>query len=347
MRTNEVGFESLDRMTSGGGGFVANALMNGGFNVQALRPAAPDDSIRADGTLRANATLQIREWIALDNAVVQVARRRLVGIQDLMSRGLTYNLPDAMGVTRLEWQKIGTMTDAEISLSGISVSQNDRQEYGTDALPIPITHKEFTMNIRQLASSRRLGVPLDVSQAELCARIVAEKTETMLFLGSTVLGSNRPIYGYTTHPNRATGSVTASWATTATGPQMVTDLLAMIQKAKDNNMYGPYALYVPSAVFTRMGNDYVTTANLAVSIMARLLQVPGLTFIRESKDLTASNVVLVQLTSDVVDLITGMDPTTVQWDSPGGFQVNFKVMCILIPRVKSDFISQSGIVHYS
>jgi uncharacterized linocin/CFP29 family protein len=330
----------------GATGFVAQALA-GGFNVNRLRPAGQNESLQPDGTLRANATLMIREWIQLDTAVINVARRRLVGIQDLISAGLTYTVADAMGVTRLEWQKIGVMTGADVSMSGISNSQNDRQEYGTDALPIPIIHKEFTMNLRQLASTRRMGTPLDVTQAELCSRLVSEKIETMLFLGSTVLGSNRPIYGYETQPNRATGSVTASWASAATGPQMLTDLLAMIQKLKDNNMYGPYGLYVPSAAFTRMGNDYVTTANLAVSTMARLLQTPGISFIKESKDLTSSNIILVQLTSDVVDLVDGMQPTTVQWDSPGGFQVNFKVMAILIPRVKADYVNQSGVCHYS
>jgi hypothetical protein len=96
-----------------------------------------------------------------------------------------------------------------------------------------------------------------------------------------------------------------------------------------------------------MGTDYVTSAALARSIMERVLAIPGLNSVRESKDLTASNVLLVQLTNDVVDEVVGMEPTTVQWDSPGGMIVNFKVMAIMIPRVKADYVNQSGIAHYS
>jgi hypothetical protein len=337
-------------------GDVASRLLNGGFNVNALRPAIADEDIdpttmlvraNSDSALRSNATLQVREWILLDTTVINVARRHLIGIQDLISMGLTYPVADAMGVTRVEWQKISTMTAAEVSMSGNSDTPNTRQEYNTDAIPLPIIHKEFQINIRHLASSRRLGVSLDVTQAALCGRLVSEQIETMLFLGTTVLGSNTPIFGYTTAVNRATGSVTASWATTATGPQQVTDVLAMIQKLKDNNMYGPYGMYVPSAVFTRMGNDYVSNAVAINTILARLMAIPGISFIKESKDLTASNIILVQLTSDVVDLVDGMQPTTVQWDSPGGMITNFKVMAIIVPRMKSDYVGQSGICHYS
>lgn len=353
--------QAIHAPASGMGGWsasgdVAQRLLNSGFNVSSLRPAIADDDIdpitqlvraNSDSALRANATLQIREWILLDTTVLNVARKHLIGIQDLINAGLTYPVADAMGVTRIEWQKIGTMTAAEVSMSGNADTPNDRQEYSTDAIPLPIIHKEFQMNIRQLASTRRMGTPLDVTQAALCGRIVSERIETILFAGTTVLGANNPIYGYTTAINRATGSVTASWATAATGPQMVTDTLAMIQKLKDNNMYGPYGMYVPSVVFTRMGNDYVSNAVAINTILARLLAIPGISFIKESKDLTASNIILVQLTNDVVDLVDGMQPTTVQWDSPGGMVTNFKVMAIMVPRMKSDFVLQSGICHYS
>lgn len=336
-------------------GDIASRLLGSGFNVNALRPAIADEDVdpitqlvraNSESALRANATLQVREWILLDTAVINVARRHLVGIQDLITAGLTYPIADALGITRLEWQKIGTMTDADVSMSGITQTPGDRQEYAVDAIPIPIVHKEFQMNIRQLASTRRMGVPLDVTQAALCGRIVSEKLETILFAGSTVLGSNNPIYGYTTGTHRLTGSVTATW-TTATGAQIVTDVLAMIQALKNVNMYGPYMIYVPSAVYTHLGNDYVSNAVSINTIMARVLAIPGIVAIRESKDLSSSNIIMVQLTSDVVDLIDGMQPTTVQWDSPGGMIVNFKVMAIMVPRMKADYINQCGVCHYS
>src|SRR5204863_598432 len=66
---------------------VAAQLLKYGFNVQALRP---------------NGVLQKDEWKILDDTVTQVARARLRGIADLISRGLTVNLRNPLGTTRME-----------------------------------------------------------------------------------------------------------------------------------------------------------------------------------------------------------------------------------------------------
>lgn len=324
--------DSLGRSGANGsitGSAVAHKLLAHGFNPQALRTQA---------------TLRIREWIQYDTTVIEVARRQLNGIADLMSAGLTYPIQDALGITRVEWEKISTMTPAEISMSGITNTQNDRQEFGTDSVPLPIFHKDFSINIRQLHSTRRMGTPLDVSQAALSARLVSELMETTLFAGATVLGSNTPIYGYTTAINRNTGSVTAAWAT-ATGSQIVTDVLAMINAAVADNMFGPYVLYVPTAVFVALGADFKAASDR--TILERIKAIPGISAIKQTKDLTASNVLLIQMSRDVVDIVDGMRPTTLEWETAGGFQVNFKVMAIMVPRMKSDYVTQSGIVHYS
>ena len=43
----------------------------------------------------------------------------------------------------------------------------------------------------------------------------------------------------------------------------------------------------------------------------------------------------------------GADITTVQWESHGGMQINFKVMAIMVPQLRADFTGQTGIVHGS
>jgi len=346
--TDAIGSNGQNGLSASGS--VAQRLLSGGFNANALRPAIPDDARQdAQGVfwangMRSNATLRRYEWQLYDTAVIEVARRRLVGVADLIAAGLTFNVPDALGITQIQWEQIGTMTGAELSMSGLSQTPNDRQEFSIQTMPLPIIHKDFNINIRQLHSSRRIGTPLDVSQAQLSSRIVSEGIETMLFAGSTVLGSNNTIYGYLTAPHRSTGSVTAAWAT-ATGTQMVTDVLAMQAASKALNMYGPWMMYVPSAVYTAMGADF--KANGDRTILERLLAIPGISGIKESKDLTASNIIMIQMTNDVVDLIDGMQPTTVQWETDGGMVVNFKVMAIMVPRIKFDYINQSGIVHFS
>jgi uncharacterized linocin/CFP29 family protein len=319
-------------MASGGlsaSGNVAAKLLQSGGNVNALRTL---------GTLRKD------EWVAFDNAVVEIARANLTGVADLISRGLVFNLPNALGHTRLEWERISDMDPAIVTMSGISQSQNDRVIYDLQGMPIPIIHKDFNINIRALMASRNNGTPLDVTQARIASRKVSELIETMLFKGATVLGINNPIYGYTTALYRNTGSLTASWLT-ATGAQIVGDILDMMTALDNDNMYGPYVLYIPTAVGVRFGEDYKAESDR--TILERIRQIPNIAAIKSVKDLAANEVVLVQMSSDVIEIVNGMQPTTIEWDSHGGMVSNFKVMAIMVPRVRNDYLNQSGIAHYT
>lgn len=311
------------------GGLVAQQLMRNNFNVNALRT---------------NATLRKDEWKLYDTAIVEIAKARLNGVADLMSRGLSFNLPNALGITRLEWETDTDMTPAAVGMSGIARSADDRVEFNLTGMPIPIIYKDWTLNIRQLEASRRTGMPLDTMMAQKAGRVVSEKIEDILWNGYTGLGSNNTIYGYTTAANRNTGSVTATWVT-ATGAQILGDVLAMVQKAYDDHMYGPFVLYVPIAVMTNLGNDF--KANGDKSILQRIREVEGIAEVKATSGLTGTNVLLVQMTSDVVQMVNGIQPTMVQWDSHGGMVVNFKVLAIMLPRFRNDSEGQSGIVHYS
>jgi uncharacterized linocin/CFP29 family protein len=312
-----------------GVGPVAQALLANGFNVNALR---------TQGLLRKD------EWVQYDNAVLEVAQHNLVGVQDLISRGLTYDIPNALGTFKLEWERISEMGPAELSMAAVTPGRNERLDFDLQSLPLPIFHKDFHLNIRMLEASRKNGQPLDTTMASMCGRRVSEAIEQTLFLGNTALGTNLALYGYTTSPTRNTGSVTASWVT-ATGDQMVSDILRMIGMMIADNMYGDYVIYVPYTVHTHMSDDY--KANSDKTIMQRLLEINGVSAIKPSWYLTGTNVVMVKMAREVVDMIDGIQPMTVQWDTNGGFTSNFKVMAIMVPRIRNDYNGQSGIVHFS
>lgn len=318
--------------SSGGsaGGLVAQQLLDNDFNVQALRTCD---------------YLPKEAWTHFDNAIIEIARHRLVGVGDLISRGLTYNVPNAMGVTRIEWQRTGDIGSAELNMAGVTEGSNDRPEMDLVNMPLPIVHKDFWINIRQMAASERSGMPLDTTLAQLAARKVSERIESMLFLGDTTLGTNNQIYGYATAPNRITGSTTASWAT-ATGAQIVADVIAMIAAAKAKEMHGPFVFYVHYSAMSHLGDDYKAESDK--TILQRVMEVPGVAGVIESYYVpNADTVFAVQMTQDVVDVIDGIQPTMVQWDSIGGMRKNFKVLAIMVPRVKSTYAAQSGIIHYT
>lgn len=70
-------------------GNVAKLLANTGFNVNQLRT---------------NATLRKDEWKEMDSAVVDIAKRRMIGVNDLISRNLFYNLGNGLGTTVFEYE---------------------------------------------------------------------------------------------------------------------------------------------------------------------------------------------------------------------------------------------------
>ena len=211
--------------------------------------------------------------------------------------------------------------------------------------------KDFSINLRALEASRKLGQPLDTTQAAISTRKVTDDLETTLFNGSggyDISSATALVHGYTSFPQRNTFEFEANltWTDpTKTGENMLQDLLGMITILHADNMFGPYVLYVPTAYMVHLSNDFKAESDR--TILERLLAVPEISAIRVADYLTADNIVLVQMTSDVVDEMVGFQPTTVQWEEGGGFKINFKVMAIMIPRVKADYNGQCGICHGS
>jgi hypothetical protein len=46
-------------------------------------------------------------------------------------------------------------------------------------------------------------------------------------------------------------------------------------------------------------------------------------------------------------VLMGMDLRTVQWSTDGGETINFRVMAMMIPLMRTDQLGRSGIVHFT
>lgn len=333
------------------GGMLVNH--SGQIDVSGARPWVENGQtyINVNGkayAIQTNGLLQKDEWISYDSTVRRITEDRLVGIADLQSAGLVYNAGD-LGSTIAEWEASSDMTDAEANMAGVTMTEKDSMAFQLAGVPIPVIRKDFTVNIRRLLASRRVGASIDTMQAALAARKVAEKSEEMLFNGLSSLGnvSGYTVYGYTNHPNRVTGSV-VDYTDTATvsGADIVDNVLAMISAAEGKQHYGPYNLYIPSNFWSRLRADYSDNKG-DNTILERIEAIPQIRKVAVADRLTDSNVVLVQMTAEVVDLAVAQDVTTVQWERGDGMQTNFAVMAAWAPRIKADYASNLGIVHYS
>lgn len=312
----------LSSIGSAGKRFAAS-----GFNVKVLRTL---DLLRKD------------EWIRVDEAVVRVARTQLGAITDLRNAGLIRNL-GSIGVMLDQFEKVTEVDVAEQNMTGIAPGQRDLPEYTLATVPIPVTFRDFQVNIRTLEASRTRGAAMDTVTAEMCTRRVTEKLDDMVFNGSEIQVDGAVIFGYTTHPDRTTGTLGAAWTVDST--VIIADVVAMVSALEAINYRGPYVLYVPVDYKSVLREDY-SVAKGDRTFEERILAIEEITAINSSVSLTAE-VVLVQMTSDVVDLSVGQDITTVEWDEMGGLVSNFKIMTALAPRVKSSAIAENGVAHFS
>jgi hypothetical protein len=329
-------------------GFTANAE---GKRVKIYKEV-PIGNLLVQGIMSPvmNATsLRKDEWIAMDRSVSTVARKRLRAYRDV-ARANSLSL-DGMSRTILEHEMMSDPGRAQVDMDGLSEGTNDAPLFTLQGIPLPITHCDFHFPKRKLMISRRGGTPLDMAMAEAASERVAESIEkttigiqTGLAYGkSTDYVQTSQIYGFTNFPQRATKTDMSS-PTGSNGPTILSNWLALRDLLYGNHFYGPYVAYVSSDYDEYLDNLFSTSEPSAGTLRKRLLEIDNITDIRRLDYLTDTfTVVLVQMDSRVVRAINGMDFTTIQWESKGGMQINFKVMAIQVPQLRFDYNSQTGI----
>lgn len=326
------------------------SMNSGRWATQALKKALMEGRELSSKALRTLDTLRHEDWKYFDDVVLEEAQIRLVGVADLLGRGLTKPVPNALGKMVFAYEKINVMDDASVSLDGLSRTTNDRLEYTLSQAPLPIIHKDYFLNIRTLAASRNTGEPLDSTQARAAARVVAEKQEDLLFNGYAGKFGGLGIYGYTTFPDRNQDTFDGgkTWDDpTKAGTSYLADVLNAIQTLAGKRQYGPFVIYVPTAAGVNIENDFNPGTSDTRTIRQRILQTTQIADIRVADKMPAGEVVFVQMDPNNVLWVTGEPLQNVQWDEGGGFTVNFKVWTISMPLIRSDQEGRSGIFHLS
>jgi hypothetical protein len=335
----------------------------GGWSVEAMRAPgfrmmeAVENEFR---DFRALAPLQDKAQVAIDNAVVEVGLQRLTFAADILAAGLVYPLTDPLSVAQLEWSSINKIGAAQRTMSPSARGENKLPIVTPNRLPIYLTTDQFEIDIRTLKASQRVGTPLDTAIVKQCTRAVNEAIEDAAINGATTLdGQDLKVAGYSAPgllnaPNAEAKTLTAAaWTTSPVGSTVFAEVQAMIKLLQDNKKYGPYRLYVGTQIGNALDNDYNATNNAqGLTIRQRLLQIDSLEAVRVADLLPGGNgatpsvgnkVALVQMTSDVIDMVVGQPPTVIPWTSLDGFSIHNLVMAIMIPRVRSDYNGDSGI----
>lgn len=298
----------------------------------------------------ANATLRYDDWRLLDTQVHKVARQRLRLVGDMRANGMQFVIGNGLAKSVFSTERMTDPGEAVLSMDGLRKGNTARPEFDMVNLPLPIAHADFSFSARQVLISRNSNTPLDTSMAESASRRVAEAIEKLALgtFGSFAYGG-ASIYGLTTFPNRITHTITAPTATAWTPATTVTQVLAMKQKSVAKFNYGPWVLYCSTGWDEYLDRDYILTGgNVATQTLRdRLKKIDGINDVRSLDFLSGYQLLLVQQTSDTFREIIGLDFTTVQWETQGGMELNYKVMAIMVPQPRADINGNCGIVHGS
>jgi hypothetical protein len=182
-----------------GFGDAASLLLSNNGDPGVLRPylwRGPDGNVRSYVNKRVQnqrsgvwetkpfvvntpATLTYDAWKQFDSAILQTLYDRLRAFADIRAAGLTYNLPNGMAHTVLQYQTMGDITGATVSMDPSRRSETDRPTSDLALFPLPIIHKDFDISARELLVSQQGQMPLDTTNATLAARKVAEELEDM------------------------------------------------------------------------------------------------------------------------------------------------------------------------
>lgn len=306
--------------------------------ITTLTQLRPVLGMHEEGTLAANATLRKDEWEQIDGRVNDVMRERLSIVDDLRARGLVTNV--TLGTMLRVTERLSDMDPAVVSYDGDTAPTKDKPNFERDVIPVPVIAKDFTLNWRQLDASRRRGDPLDVTGAAIAARKVRDQLQNLFANGFNMGPGTNPavgsagqsIPGLVNAGSKLTISGgTALWS--AASPDIIGDVLKMLQTAYASNLFGPFFLYVSKDYWAPIQADY-STAKGDRTFMERILAFADIAGVRPLDMLPNATALLLQMTDDVIDLTEAQAVTTVQWEK-NPFVQNFRVLEVGGPQIKS------------
>jgi hypothetical protein len=338
-----------------GGGFVTNK--DGSLKTVEKREEVPISEFMRSGRPTSSVmnatTLRKDQWIMLDNVVRMAARQRLRAWSDLRNSN-TLGGFDGMANPILEHERMNDPGNAVVDMDGMTEGQNFNAKFDLVGLPLPITHADFHLSERFLATSRNKGIPADTLRAQLAGRRVGEAIEKTLigvstgitYGDSTDYGSASQVFGYLNHPDRLT-KTNFTTPDGTNGGTVLSEFLAAREQLYNANMYGPFMVYCSTDWDQFLDNEFKTNSDL--TLRQRLKDIEDIQDIRRLDYLPSSanpfTLIFVQMTEDTARAVNGMEIQTLQWDSMGGMRKNFKVMGIQVPQIRSDFDGNIGLLH--
>jgi hypothetical protein len=335
---------------------LAERLMASGLDPTILRPFQHDNrswiTVNVGTAAKpeyktiitnAPAILRREDWLVVDKTVQMQAKKPLVFANDVFAAN-TVTIPNAMGKLAIQHTLGDGDADAIVSMDPIRTSERSKPVFDAVHLPLPVTHSDNNFSLREVLVSRNGGMALDTNGIARASRKCGEVTEEM-FLGTTdpyTFGGGT-IYGALNFPQRMTVTITSPENGSWTPALLNSQLVYLMKLLADDEYPGPYNVYVSREWVPHLNLDY-SAQYPNLTVRSRLLQNEGISSIKTVPYLTGFRLLMIQMTSDVIEGINGMDFVPVQWTEKGGMELFLKIMGIKIPRLRYDYNGNTGII---
>lgn len=307
---------------------------------------------------RINAALPPEAWESMDTAVYQAAEDTLTLVQDLLGAGLRHSVD-----IRAQYDTWGIIDDTGAAHVGMTPEAQEPESdvtAGEDGSPIPIIDDGYSIGFREepLDTSRLPEASLDTTKATVAGRHVSEAVESM-FVDSDEIqitgvgGEGYTLYGFTNHPDTATGNTSADWTTDET--VIRDDVRAMRRLLKNDRNYKPggtgYWVYMGEEFYDTL-DDIDPDGDGNLTVRDRIENLSNISRIREMDYLPEKSVMMFRPTEDVVEVGVGAEMNSVQWEDP--FRDHWRAMASMYPRIKRTFAADglnsqymNGIVYWT
>ncbi len=265
--------------------------------------------------MREQSTLTSQEWQALDQIVVQVARRNLVARHFLSIQGPVGAGVASFPVDRFRGGEMGSISLFGAEEENMVVIQSRR------FAPLPILYRDFRLDWRELEASRRQGMPFDTTPAAIAASAVAQAEDQVIFNGNDELQQE----GFLNVEGRQQVPL-GDWGTTNGGFNAV---VSAVRTLVDHGFRGPFTLAVPPLLFAQLNRVFDNTGVLEVDQVQRL--VGGGVYMTTA--LPQDIAVLVAPGPENMDLLIAQDLVTAFLEATA-MEQHFRVLEVLSLRIK-------------
>lgn len=207
--------------------------------------------------LRRDSPLTEDEWNRLQDVVVQVAKRRLVGRRFIDIYG-----PLGPGVQTVKYETYKNATPGGVDYIG-EASTGAISVEASKYAPLPMIYKDFQIHWRDLEASRKFGIPLDTSAAAGAASFCAGREDALIFHGDKNLGIEGLL-----NVKGSTGLAMSNWEEAGSGFRDVVEATRLLH---ESGHYGPYAMVLSPKRFAQLHRIYERTGVLEVRTIRDLV----------------------------------------------------------------------------